>query len=81
MRSVAMGKDALPSGIASGATFERDDGARLRIDEVTDDQVYFVSWLSGHETGSPIRMTHEVFSAAWARDWMRAQEETPKGEA
>lgn len=45
--------------------------ARLRIDDVTDDQVYFVSWRPGQEMGCPIRMTHDVFAEAWARDWAR----------
>jgi len=59
----------LPEKFHEGAVFERADGALLRIDMVSDEQVYFVSWRPGHEWGSMIRMTHDEFLAAWAHDW------------
>jgi len=60
---------SIPEKFRAGAVFERSDGARVRIDDVTPDQVYFVSWRPGKATGCPIRMDHATFVEAWAKDW------------
>ncbi|MDQ1342677.1 MAG: hypothetical protein QG571_1295 [Pseudomonadota bacterium] len=62
---------SIPEQFSEGATFDRADGALLRIDRVTDEQIYFVSWRPGQETGCPIRMDHATFLEAWAEQWER----------
>jgi len=61
----------IPAQFHEGAIFERDDGAMLRIDDVTPEEVYFVSWRPGQEIGSMIRMAHATFLEAWAEQWER----------
>jgi hypothetical protein len=47
-----------------GQCIEFDDGAMVRIDRVTDEQVYFVAFRPGEEDGAPTRMTVALFTEA-----------------
>ncbi len=46
--------------------YEFGDGSLVHIDRVTDEQVYFVAWHPGEETGAPTRMTPAAFVEALA---------------
>jgi len=45
----------------AGTVYRRADGARVRVDHVSEDQVYYVAWRPGCEDGCPLRKTHAQF--------------------
>lgn len=47
-----------------GDWFDRADGAQLRVDGVTTEWIYFVSWLPGQDIGRAARMKPYEFRDA-----------------
>ena len=45
----------------AGTVYHRADGASVRVDHVSEDQVYYVAWRPGDENGAPLRKTHAAF--------------------
>jgi hypothetical protein len=64
------------SEFTEGQRFTNPAGALVRIDRVTEEWVYYVSWRAGAEVGSPLRMNHPTFREALKNAGMNAQADT-----